>query len=121
VTNGDIYTDFSFETLRHALAGGDLAHLVMVPNPPSYPQGDFLLDADGRLHAQGTPRLTYAGIGVHRPEFFRDCPPGRFPMLPWWQRAMRLGRVSGRLYAGRWQDVGTPEGLHALGVLNSDS
>ena len=121
VLNSDIYTDFPFAGLKAALADDDLAHLVMVPNPPHHADGDFALDAHGRLHADGTPRLTYAGIGVHRAEFFRECQPGRFPMLPWWQRAMRAGYVSGELYAGYWQDIGTPESLRALDALNSGS
>lgn len=114
VVNGDIYTDFPFATLRSALQTGDLAHLVMVPNPPHHPRGDFFLDDGKRLHANGAPRLTYSGIGVHRPEFFRDCPPGKFPMLPWWQQAMRAGRVSGQRYEGLWRDIGTPQSYAAL-------
>ena len=121
VVNGDIYTDFPFASLSNALAHADLAHLVMVPNPPHHRDGDFVVDAGGRLHAEGTPRLTYAGIGVHRPEFFRDCSPGKFPMLPWWQTAMRAGRVSGQVYAGQWLDAGTPESLRALSALGSSA
>jgi MurNAc alpha-1-phosphate uridylyltransferase len=121
VVNGDIYTDFPFASLSNALARADLAHLVMVPNPPHHPEGDFVLDAGGRLHAEGTPRLTYAGIGVHRPEFFRDCSPGKFPLLPWWQTAMHAGRVSGQFYVGQWLDAGTAESLRALSTLSSGS
>lgn len=121
VVNADIYTDFPFRTLQTALRHGDLAHLVMVPNPAHHPEGDFLLDPSGRLHADGKPRLTYAGIGIHHPGFFKDCSPGRFPLLPWWQRAMRAGRVSGELYAGDWQDIGTPQSLRTLGALSSGS
>lgn len=111
VVNGDIFTDFPFATLESVLGDHDLAHLVMVENPPHRRHGDFRLSADGRLHADGRPRLTYSGIGVHRPQFFDRCTPGRFPMLPWWQSAMRDGRVSGRVYAGLWRDIGTPQAL----------
>lgn len=121
VVSSDMHTDFPFANLKTILAQEDLAHLVMVPNPPYHREGDFVLDAKGRLHAGGQPRLTYAGIGVHRPEFFHECSPGRFPMLPWWQRAMRAGCVSGELYAGDWQDIGTPESLRALNAVSSDS
>ncbi len=114
VINGDIYTDFPFQTLQSALKHGDLAHLVMLENPPHHPRGDFHLSADGRLHADGTPRLTYSGIGVHHPAFFKDCSPGKFPMLPWWREAMRSGRVSGQWYSGLWKDVGTIEALRGV-------
>ncbi|MGB9430029.1 MAG: nucleotidyltransferase family protein [Gammaproteobacteria bacterium] len=114
IVNADVLTDFPFETLKTALRDGDLAHLVMVQNPPHHPQGDFHLDSSGHLLAEGTPRLTYAGIGVHHPDFFRDCVPGRFPLLPWWQKAMQAKRVSGQRYSGFWNDIGTTDGLRAI-------
>jgi N-acetyl-alpha-D-muramate 1-phosphate uridylyltransferase len=107
VINGDIYTDFPFESLKGVLKQGDLAHLVMVENPLHHPRGDFCLSADGRLHVSGTSCLTYSGIGIHHPGFFRDCLPKKFPMLPCWRKAMRDGKVSGQLYLGEWNDVGT--------------
>lgn len=112
--NADVYTDFPFGSLKSVLKPGDCAHLVMVPNPSHHPQGDFRLSEDGRLHTDGEPRLTYSGISVHHPEFFKACAPGRFPMLPWWQQATRAGCVSGQYYAGCWYDVSTPESLHTL-------
>lgn len=121
VVNADIYTDFPFAGLKAVLAHEDLAHLVMVPNPRQHPEGDFVLDEHGRLHAEGAPRLTYAGIGVHRPEFFRDCSPGKFRMLPWWLKAMRGNRVSGRIYTGQWHDVGTLESVRELNRLSCGS
>ncbi len=113
VVNADIYTDFPFQRLRTALHHGDLAHLVMVPNPPTYPHGDFCLSADGRMQADGELRLTYSGIGVHDPLFFKECRPGKFPMLPLWRRAMQKGSVGGEIYTGIWRDIGTLEALHA--------
>ncbi|MDE2235393.1 MAG: nucleotidyltransferase family protein [Gammaproteobacteria bacterium] len=114
VVNADIYTDFPFHILSAGLQRGDLAHLVMVPNPRSHPKGDFFLSDDGRVHVDGPEPLTYSGIGVHDPQFFRWCTPGRFPMLPWWRKAIRLGLVSGQLYKGQWQDMGSLESFSAL-------
>jgi MurNAc alpha-1-phosphate uridylyltransferase len=114
VINGDIYTDFPFESLKGVLKQGNLAHLVMVGNPPHHPGGDFCLSADGVLHAEGKPCLTYSGIGIHHPEFFRGCLPGQFPMLPWWRKAMREGKVSGQFHSGQWNDVGTLAILHEI-------
>lgn len=116
--NADVYTNFAFASLKAVLKPGDCAHLVMVPNPSHHPQGDFRLSEDGRLHTDGEPRLTYSGIGVHHPEFFKDCAPGRFPMLPLWQQAIRADHVSGQHYTGRWHDVSTPDGLPA--TMDSD-
>lgn len=110
--NGDVYTDF--DPGRLVLEQNALAHLVLVPNPPHHPGGDFAL-MDGAIVAAGEPRRTYSGIGVYHPDLFAPCRPGRFPLLPLLQRAITLGRLRGELYTGLWTDVGTPERLAALG------
>lgn len=111
VVNGDIWTDFPFDRLPTRLKG--LAHLVLVDNPPQHPLGDFSLH-DSRVQAQGTPRLTYSGIGVYARALFADCRAGKFPLAPLLRSAMERGQVSGEHYAGRWRDVGTPQRLSAL-------
>ncbi len=111
VVNGDVYTDFDFAAL--ALPSAALAQLLLVPNPPHHPAGDFAL-ADGRVQVQGEPRWTYAGIGLYRPELFDGCAPGRFPLLPLLLRAGLAGRLHGQLHHGLWSDVGTPERLASL-------
>lgn len=111
VINGDIFTDYPFGNLqRHPTA---LAHLVLVPNPIQHTQGDFCL-VHGQLHAVGTPRFTFSGIGVYRPEMFADCNTAVFPLAPVLHRAIKAGRVSGEVYEGAWYDVGTPERLSKL-------
>jgi MurNAc alpha-1-phosphate uridylyltransferase len=112
--NGDIFTDYPFENLKHALKPDDLAHLVMVANPGHHPDGDFYLSPIGHLRTHGAPKLTYGGIGVYRPEFFRDCRDVRFPLLPWLKSAMQIEALSGEEYCGEWWDVGRPENLDAL-------
>ena len=42
VVNGDVFTDLPFASLR--IAANRDAHLVLVPNPPQHPQGDFGLE-----------------------------------------------------------------------------
>ena len=111
VINADVHTDFDFAAL--GLGGDALAQLVLVPNPAHVPDGDFALQ-DGRVLEQGTPRWTYAGIGLYRPEMFERCTPGRFPLLPLLRRAIETGRLHGQVYRGAWSDVGTPERLAAL-------
>jgi MurNAc alpha-1-phosphate uridylyltransferase len=111
VVNADIWTDYPFARLAGPIAG--LAHLVLVDNPPQHPQGDFVL-RDSRVQAEGTPRLTFSGIGVYRRDLFRDCRPGRFPLAPLLRHAMESGQVSGEHYTGAWRDIGTPERLNEL-------
>lgn len=111
VVNGDIWTDYDFARL--ALDERSLARIVLVPNPPQHPRGDF--GFDGRNVDESTPeRYTYSGIGLYRPEFFAGCAPGRFPLLPLLRRAIAAGRLRGEVHRGRWYDIGTPERLAAL-------
>lgn len=111
VVNGDLWTDYPFARLRRPLAA--MAHLVLVPNPPHHPEGDFAFEA-GRVRADDGPRLTFSGIGVYAPALFKDCGPGRFPLAPLLRAAMARGEVSGERYDGVWSDVGTRERLEAL-------
>jgi len=111
VVNGDIFTDFPFE--RVALGDAHDAHLVLVPNPPQHPAGDFGLTRG--LAVPSAPRqFTFAGIAAYRPAFFAGCADGVFPLKPLLLRAMSLERCAAELYEGVWEDVGTPERLAAL-------
>ncbi|NMG44829.1 NTP transferase domain-containing protein [Aromatoleum toluvorans] len=120
VVNGDVFCDAALAPLRDRAAtlsaDGDLAHLLMVPNPEHHPAGDFHL-ADGRLHRDGEPRLTFSGIGVYHPALFAAITPGnRAALGPLLRDAMDAGRVSGALHTGYWLDVGTPARLAELDV-----
>jgi MurNAc alpha-1-phosphate uridylyltransferase len=110
VVNGDIYTDFPFQTL--AIDAQYDSHLVLVPNP-SYLQGDFGLER-GEALATAAELFTFGCIAVYRSAFFSHAQDGVFPMKPLWLRSMAAGRCSAQLYTGLWEDVGTPERLAAL-------
>ena len=103
--NADLWTDFAFAALPRDPSG--LAHLVLVDNPPHHARGDFALDAGGRVHNDGPARLTFAGIGVYRPELVADRADGRFSVVPLLRAACDAGRVSGEHFRGEWCDVGT--------------
>jgi len=116
LVNADIWCDYDFARLRALHLGARLAHLVLVPNPPWHPAGDFTL-ADGLVGNGAAPRYTYAGISVLSPRLVDGIAAGRkAPLAPLWREAAARGQVSGELHEGRWSDVGTPErlrGLHA--------
>lgn len=123
VINGDVWTDFDVAALRQRRwLEHDLAHLVLVDNPPQHPQGDFYLQAlasDARVHdnAQSSSdrRLTFSGIGCYHPDMFchldKNSPQ---PLAPLLRQAMMEQRVGGEYFAGCWQDIGTPERLAQL-------
>lgn len=113
VVNGDIFCDWD---VRRALALQDkLAHLVMVANPSHHAGGDFRL-AHGKVQlGTGNDTLTYAGIAVFSPVFFKNVPPGQVLKLrPLLDAAIAAGTLTGEQHLGRWVDVGTPERLAAL-------
>lgn len=113
VVNGDIWTDYSFIALTARPI--ELAHLVLVANPPHHLQGDFSLHPEsGTVGTATADRLTFSGISVLRAELFTGCLPGRFPLGPLLRRAIASGTVSGEYHSGAWQDIGTPERLAAL-------
>lgn len=123
LVNGDVWSDYDFALLPREPKG--LAHLVMVDPPVQAPKGDFALDETGQLHRDGPRKLTYAGIGVYRPQLldrWRDHADAsvaangkaRFALAPILRAHMDRGEVSGEHHRGRWTDVGTPQRLAEL-------
>jgi MurNAc alpha-1-phosphate uridylyltransferase len=111
VVNGDTFTDIDVSALRLSAAAD--ARLVLVPNPPQHPRGDFALDGAAVLDRDPRP-FTYSGIGVFSPALFAGCSAGRFALLPLFRRACAAGRLQGQRHDGLWRDIGTPERLAAL-------
>jgi MurNAc alpha-1-phosphate uridylyltransferase len=110
VINADVFTDFEFAQL--ALVAPGQAQLVLVPNPPQHPAGDFGLE--GGYVTEVAPRWTYSGIGIFNTSLFDGCQAGRFPLKPLLQRAIAARALRGELYLGLWSDIGTPDRLAAL-------
>lgn len=111
VVSGDIWCDYDLGALRAVKC--DAAHLIMVPNPPHHPQGDFGL-RHGRLNNDGEPRYTFSGIAVYHPRLFAACQAGRWRITGLLQQAAQQQRATGELHRGAWFDSGTPERLEAL-------
>ena len=110
VVNADVRTGFPFAARNRR--PGDLAWLMLVPNPAHNPAGDFRLRA-GRVGREG-PRYTFGGVSILSPELFRDAAEERFGLAPLLRAASHEGRVSGELYEGYWADAGTVERLEAI-------
>jgi len=126
IVSADVWSTYDYATLlpRAAAMALDNAaprvHLVMVPNPPYHPAGDFTLvpgpaDGVGHLALDGNPRLTYANIGVYDTALFRELPSGtKLKLLPLFRDWIGRGLASGERYDGPWANVGTPDDLASL-------
>jgi len=111
VVNGDIWTRYDFSCLRAVKC--DWAHLVMVPNPPHNRSGDFALTG-ARVRQKGPGMHTFSGMAVYHPRLFAECRPGKFSVVPLLRAAMEDHIVTGELYCGDWNDIGTIERLQAI-------
>ena len=130
VVSTDVVTDYDFSALRMPGADfervmdrmdggfapkrkpgtGATGYLLLVPNPPHHPHGDFGLTPAGRLDA-APPRYTFSGIAVLRPALFLGLAPGIRPLRDVLRPAVRRGAFLGEVFEGLWRDVGTPERL----------
>ncbi|HEX7349216.1 MAG TPA: nucleotidyltransferase family protein [Rhodanobacteraceae bacterium] len=127
--NADIFCDF--DSTQMASEPHGVANLVLVANPPQHPQGDFGIGAAGQLLSTpdspgATHALTFAGIGMYRPDILHDWratigntagaaqTPPQFPLAPLLRAAITRGAIGWREHTGVWTDVGTPARLAAL-------
>jgi MurNAc alpha-1-phosphate uridylyltransferase len=114
LVNADIWCNYDLSRLNDFALGTRLSHLVLVPNPPQHPAGDFSL-ANSTVGNGPSPRYTYAGIAVISPQLVAGVAAGRKAQLaPLWRAAAERAEVTGELYDGHWSDGGTPERLAAL-------
>lgn len=146
VINGDIWCDWNpgaaltlARRLHQENADG---WLLLAPNPPHHPDGDFCLSqrlehadtppsaadaatpditADDALYrvsdkpCDGAAGMTFSGIGVYQPHLFDAVAAGtRARLAPLLRGAMAEGKIVGQPYSGRWVDVGTPQRLREL-------
>jgi MurNAc alpha-1-phosphate uridylyltransferase len=108
VMSSDIITSHPIASLPAQPQG--LAHLVMIANPSFHPQGDYGMK-DGWLDTASTPAMTFANMGIYRPELFADCKPGHFRLNTVLLPAVKAKQITGETLRGIWFNVGTPDDL----------
>jgi MurNAc alpha-1-phosphate uridylyltransferase len=77
-------------------------------------QGDFDLDAEGRLSRDGPKRArpyVWTGIQLLARHVVTDPPADVFSTNVFWDRAIAKGRCYGLVHDGDWFDVGYPEAI----------
>lgn len=103
------------------------ALLLMVPlaRANCHPgQGDFHLDAHGRITGRRKPgRLApfvWTGVQILSPRLIADWPEGPFSTNVFWDRAIAAGRAFGLVHQGLWFDVGTPQAIAKTEAILAD-
>lgn len=132
--SADIFTDFPLQVLLESelLNSFDvdsenklrcLAHIILVNNPSYHPDGDFTLDKQGMIQLNGSHKLTYANIALIHPKLFFDSKPmlSVFPLSDLFKKAIAMQAMTGQIYQGFWDNIGTPQQLEILNqMLSSD-
>ena len=108
VVNGDIFTDYDFNS--NFDLGGKLAHLILVPNPEHNKDGDFGLN-ETLVTNSADNKYTFSGIGYYNPKLFKGLESKKLSLAPLLRKAIQNEQISGELYSGNWHDIGTPQRL----------
>lgn len=92
--------------------------LLLVPKDKAWghdsPNGDYAMDAEGRLTRLSNPQAeyVYAGLQITRPSLYDDAALGqKFSNLVIFDRAQQAGRLYGLVHDGGWFHFSTPASL----------
>ncbi len=109
--NGDIFCDYPFNP--NFDLQNNLAHLVLVPNPPHNKKGDFGLKKSFITNVE-QKMFTFSGIGYYHPSMFKNIPEKKAPLAPLLRKLANNKALCGELYTGMWYDIGTPQRLKEI-------
>lgn len=131
VNSDNLWLDGPTDAIRLLAARWDDAAmdalLLVVPyarahNHPG--QGDFHLDATGRITARRrvgrVAPFVYTGVQIMSPRLIRDWPEGAFSTNLFWNRAIEAGRAYALVHQGLWFDVGTPRAVTRTEAMLAD-
>jgi len=119
VNSDNLWLDGPTDAIRALAAAWDDARmdalLLLVPLARANNhggQGDFHLDAQGRITGRRKPGrmapFVYTGVQILSPRVIADWPEGPFSTMLFWERAIEAERAFGLVHEGVWFDVGTP-------------
>jgi len=112
VVNGDIYCEYEFDA-SFKLQKDTKAHLILVPNPPHNPKGDFGV-RDGVLLNDDAQMYTFSGIGYYHPSFFDKTELQKAPLAPLLREFTQKKQISAEVFNKVWHDIGTPQRLEDI-------
>ena len=118
VINADIYTDCKLSKIK--ISDSDFASLIMVTNPQHNIKGDFSI-LKNRIVLNNKDNMTYSGIGIFKPEFFKDCSVKKCKLIDILIGHIKNDKVSGYSHEGIWHDVGDIEKLKEVKNLFFDN
>ena len=72
-------------------------------------EGDFGMDATGRLTRARPAPYVYTGVGLLKPQLFDNAQEDVFKLAPFFGSAAAQGRLHGVKLEGQWLHVGRPE------------
>jgi MurNAc alpha-1-phosphate uridylyltransferase len=101
--------DFDGETMDGLLLLQRTVTAVGLDGP-----GDFIADPFGQLRWRQETEIApyfFTSIQVLHRRFFDGAPGGKFPLRPYWNRAVEAGRLYGIVHDGEWYHLDTPKGL----------
>jgi N-acetyl-alpha-D-muramate 1-phosphate uridylyltransferase len=121
VNSDNIWLDGPYDTFHELSQAWDPermdALLLLVPHTGARNfkgQGDFHMDADGRLTRRRSGRIApfvFTGVQLASKRLLRDAPQGPFSTNILWDRAIEEGRLHGLTFTGQWFEVGTPQSI----------
>ena len=112
VLNGDIFCNYPFNP-NLQLKEGIKAHLILVPNPPQHPEGDFALQ-NNLIRNSAKEMFTFSGIGYYHPSLFHSLPIKKQPLAPLLREYINRNALSGEVFNKVWHDIGTPQRLEDI-------
>lgn len=115
VANADVWVDTdAYEALLKSYQSDMHGLLLMVKNPQHNTDGDFSLN-DG-LVGFGPNKLTFSGLSILSKSLFdhHDSSVASFSLKDIFDFWIDKKKLSGRLYHGYWNDIGTPNRLKML-------
>ena len=113
--NGDIWTDFDFNTLPSRLPRHLQGHLLLTRTPANREQGDLQLAHHRVRRPEDVQhrRWVYCGIALLRAAIIGDQT-GVFSLRDSLFAAAHNGQLAGQPFHGDWRDIGTFDQLIAL-------